>query len=351
MVYQGVAVLPDGLELAYADSGPVSGSSNYTTLILVHGCAFNAHTFERLHERATTFNLRTIAFQRPDYPGSTPFTDNEIAEIREGNEKYLANAQKMMVDFIRYVVKTLEIPVISNLGSVQKGEGISGGLVLVGWSLGAYIPLSVLADPKVVNPEMHGVLEKYLRSVIVYDSPPMTFGIPIPPANPVAGDPTTAAPKPSDFPISITSFFDQPNGWAGDVEAMDRRFAAEKAMWYDWTEEQRNKYVTTSTLMRCEFPTLVEPMQTHFRNNAQKALYDETLAQEFLPNISIGVISVGRSFWHCRWGIWHMEQTYRAKLNEGKKLRKLKAAHLRECNHLAHLENPTLFLDTVKSLI
>jgi len=36
------AQFPGSIELAYIDSGPVPGSSDYTTVVLIHGSAFNA---------------------------------------------------------------------------------------------------------------------------------------------------------------------------------------------------------------------------------------------------------------------------------------------------------------------
>ncbi|KAF9523744.1 hypothetical protein CPB83DRAFT_886742 [Crepidotus variabilis] len=341
MVSQNVAVLPSGLELAYTDSGAVSGSSNYTTLILVHGCGFNARTFETLHDHAATFNLRTIAFQRRDYPGSTPFTDDEITEIQQGSEEYLSKTQNMMIDFIRYVVEKLSIPAIWKLSGQEAGK-LDGGIALLGWSLGSYFPLALFSNPERVTPESRKILGKYLRSLIIYDSPYVALGFPLPSIKPSAGEEESVSP--SDFPAAVSSYFDQPDNWAGDLDQLDQRSKTEKNIWSDWTEEQRNKYVTMSTLLRCEFPTFAGPIQAHFLKNTQKALYDETLAQEYLPDLSIGVLSVGRTLWYCRWMMWHLVQTNREKLDEGKKIRELKTAHLQQYSHLAHMEDPVLFL-------
>lgn len=75
-------------------------------------------------------------------------------------------------------------------------------------------------------------------------------------------------------------------------------------------------------------------MSTQLRQSAEKALFDESLAQTYLPNVSLNLITTGKTFWVCRWGIWNMRKTYDELIKEGKKLRKLKSAHLEECNHL-----------------
>ncbi|KAI0713888.1 hypothetical protein C8Q76DRAFT_732741 [Earliella scabrosa] len=52
------------------DSGAPTGSTDYTTLVLVHGLMWHGANFEKLLPYAKQNNARIIAVNRRDYPGS-----------------------------------------------------------------------------------------------------------------------------------------------------------------------------------------------------------------------------------------------------------------------------------------
>lgn len=116
-------------------------------------------SFEHLHDIAAVHNFRTIALQRRQYPGSTPFTDEELEEIATGSEKYIQKTRKTLIDFIQYVVETLHVPAI---------QDSQGGLALVGWSMASSVSLTVLAGPEGLSSETNEMLKKNLRSIIIY---------------------------------------------------------------------------------------------------------------------------------------------------------------------------------------
>src|ERR1700734_4186284 len=82
------------------DSGPVAGSTNYTTLVIYHGTAFNGSkrflsysaressltrsldSLLKLVPFAAPDNIRLVIVNRRRYAGSTKYTDTEMQELR-----------------------------------------------------------------------------------------------------------------------------------------------------------------------------------------------------------------------------------------------------------------------------
>ncbi|KAG6886754.1 hypothetical protein C0995_005196, partial [Termitomyces sp. Mi166 len=84
MVSSHTYTLTDGINIYFTDSGSPPSSTDYTTLIILHGSAFNGEGFEKMHAFAHGFNLRTVIWNRREYPGSTKYTDVEIDDLHNG---------------------------------------------------------------------------------------------------------------------------------------------------------------------------------------------------------------------------------------------------------------------------
>lgn len=84
-------------------------------------------------------------------------------------------------------------------------------------------------------------------------------------------------------------------------------------------------------------------MQLQFRKSTHNALYNESLAQEFLPDLSIGIIATRKAVWQCRWGVWRLEEIHKEKVQSGQKLRKLQKVFLEESSHFVSLLRLRMF--------
>ncbi|KAG6871570.1 hypothetical protein C0995_002970, partial [Termitomyces sp. Mi166 len=84
MVSSHTYTLTDGINIYFTDSGAPPSSTDYTTLIILHGSAFNGEGFEKMHTFAHGYNLRTVIWNRREYPGSTKYTDAEIDDLHNG---------------------------------------------------------------------------------------------------------------------------------------------------------------------------------------------------------------------------------------------------------------------------
>ncbi len=86
-------------------------------------------TFHKLIPMAAENNLRLVILNRRDYAGSTKYTDEELAELREGKTEFLQRLGSESAYFLAWFIKTNDIPKIG-------ADGKSGGLATIGWSLG-----------------------------------------------------------------------------------------------------------------------------------------------------------------------------------------------------------------------
>jgi len=151
--------------LLYYDSGAPSGSQNYTTIFMIHGHTYHSPIFDPLLPLASKFNLRFVAVTRRDYVGSTPFSQEELDSLRNGD-------MKTKKDFLKQ--RALEVALFMDKFITQNGVpkasagGTEGGIALAGWSIGNVTGLSVVALAKDFPKDLTDRLEPYFKSLILY---------------------------------------------------------------------------------------------------------------------------------------------------------------------------------------
>lgn len=188
--------LPEGSEYSYNDSGPVPGSTDYTTLVTIHGSGFNASkycwphrllcliihigSFVHMHEYAHQRNLRLVNVNRRGYRGSTKFSDADLDDFGGGRQIYHHKLALQLSQFLEHLVLVEKIP----LPDVNRK---SGGIVFLGWSFGNATSLmsipcrsrslnpapygylyTLLSDPDAIPRSVYETIEPYLLSVVLY---------------------------------------------------------------------------------------------------------------------------------------------------------------------------------------
>lgn len=94
------------------------------------GLTFLADTFDALLPLAASRGLRLVLVSRRDYPGSTPYTDEDLREIRSGSRHFLEKLGRELLHLMVWFVKEYNLPRVSNLGGK-----LVGGVALLGWSM------------------------------------------------------------------------------------------------------------------------------------------------------------------------------------------------------------------------
>lgn len=114
-----------------------------------------------MHAHATTNDARVITVQRKDYPGSSAYTDAELDDLKNGSKSTLDGWAVLMANLVNYFVDNLSIPKISD-------DRKTGGIALVGWSMGSATAMSIISDIDIIPKDLHPVLEAYIRDVVLY---------------------------------------------------------------------------------------------------------------------------------------------------------------------------------------
>ncbi|KAI0079434.1 hypothetical protein K474DRAFT_656021 [Panus rudis PR-1116 ss-1] len=164
-----------GTVLHYEDNGPPGASSDYTTLVIIHGVIFHGEIFKRILPYATQNNLRIVRLNMRDYPGSSPYTPEEYALMTSKNVEDQRNFVKQLgeevANFLEWFIQTKNI---SHIVEGVEGAKATGGIALATWSMSSYLSLSLLAY---ADAQARPLLERYLRKIILYDPAALPTGV------------------------------------------------------------------------------------------------------------------------------------------------------------------------------
>ena len=132
---------------------------------------FHPANFKKLLPLAHKYNVRIVLPNRRDYPGSAPFSPEELANLSklanatpgspeavEGTEQEMKARAREVYDYLIDLVKTERIPPV---------QGQTGGIVLAGWSLGATWITALLAHVATF-PVGDIRLSEYVRRLVYY---------------------------------------------------------------------------------------------------------------------------------------------------------------------------------------
>ena len=114
---------------------------------------------------APEHHLRLIAVNMRDYPGSTPNTKEELEDLGNSDPqrqaKYIKSAALQIGTFVAKAITLLSLPAPSSDKDV-------GGVTVLGWSSGTLYMSSLLAHAADLPKEDKVLLEKYLRTVVMF---------------------------------------------------------------------------------------------------------------------------------------------------------------------------------------
>ncbi|KAI0830065.1 hypothetical protein BC628DRAFT_1408261 [Trametes gibbosa] len=177
------------------DSGVPKGSSEYTTVVIVHGYAWHSGIFSKLIPLADAYNIRIILLNRRDYPGAQPYTAAERALLLSVSSDAVDNAADAAVakkngeiflkerarEIYEFLVELVRSKAVHPVDPANK----TGGIVIAGWSFGTVWMLALLTHVASFSEAVEDVdMTKYMRRVVLLDPPHLVFGYPMPSENP-----------------------------------------------------------------------------------------------------------------------------------------------------------------------
>ena len=166
----------ENIEFAYQDSGAPSNKDDYTTIVFIHGHTYHSGTcttyayslslsrkytgaFEKMLQLATAGDYRLIFPNRRLYPGSTPYTAEEIKAMDATNtpENIAAEFEKQGEYLLLFIDK-----IIQQLGLKNVSVG--------GWSLGTSFMNSLVGAIEAVDIETKARVTEHVKALIWWGS-------------------------------------------------------------------------------------------------------------------------------------------------------------------------------------
>ncbi|TCD64176.1 hypothetical protein EIP91_004448 [Steccherinum ochraceum] len=167
-----------GVVFDYDDTGAPPGSTDYTTLVIVHGIQFNNGIFFRLKPYAASANLRLVLLNLREHGRSTPYSDDE-AKILAGSDleqqaAFMKQRVKELAAFFAWFIQKENIPLKKEVNGKK-----TGGFSWIAWSGGNAYSVSFFGFPEVIPEHERQLIERYLRSYVMYDPAHPLVGAPV----------------------------------------------------------------------------------------------------------------------------------------------------------------------------
>ena len=123
--------------------------------------------FRRLLPYANKRNLRLVLLNMRDYPGSSPFTPEEVAGMASKDVQEQAGVIREMgrqiATFLAYFIHKYDIPT----PRITRGKK-NGGLSLLTWSLSNTMSMSLLGNAHTLPKKTKEVLDQYWHTLVMY---------------------------------------------------------------------------------------------------------------------------------------------------------------------------------------
>ncbi|KAF9257850.1 hypothetical protein L218DRAFT_935378 [Marasmius fiardii PR-910] len=349
------------IKLFYTDSGAPPGSNDYTTLLVLHGYGFHGPGFEILQSHCHDYNLRVVVMNRRDYEGSTPYTDSELETVRKGDSIFLNRLAVHLGMFLKQFIEREKIPAVTE---DQKG----GGLAIVGWSLGALFALVPFSVPDLFDKEMRMMMERYVKGLILYDSAYVALGVSIPPDMNLSKffsllrkvdleNPAHSESPEIDFQAVldwVTSYYEYTFSENGiptpeSFEKTGSLGRTEHCLADSWTMTDVLRMIDQRGGDPLRADTLLQASEWEpiIRDARDKALFNESLAQGFLPKLSVLYLQASHSVWTTHLGHMEMYRIYGEHVERKDVVRPIRFVELKGGNHFVHVAQPRLLLEAI----
>ena len=134
---------------------------------MTHPCfTFHIAIFQHILPFAAKYDLRIVLVNRRDYPGSSPYSEQDLALVQKDKDAdsvrsfYRARGEEFAT-FMSWLIDNGSIPPIS-------ADGKKGGVALLAWSAGNAYTIPILAYVDEFPVATREKLEPYFRKLILF---------------------------------------------------------------------------------------------------------------------------------------------------------------------------------------
>ncbi|KAG0699934.1 hypothetical protein DFH29DRAFT_1070433 [Suillus ampliporus] len=340
----------DDISYYYFDSGAVPGDA-YTTLVFIHGMGFNGGAitlygiFRKLFPLAAAHHLRIVSLYRRDYDPTTSFRDADTAGLIsgtvEGQEGFLRSQAVEIATFLVTFAREQSIPL---------AQGISGGIALIGWSLGSLHTHAVVAYLDDLPSDILSDLGKYLHTMVSHDAISMFLGIPNPPNHSVdLWFERDVKVKFNLFCEWTTAYYLHKSVTSGNIDDLEfNKFSDNAHAMHELSSEELAELTSVETFGGSD-TLLLYIQQDVFKTMTRRAIFNTALARRFLPNLRVRYMSGGASSGALVWALYELrkcladpEPMYGP---DAEKARDVKVKFHTEGNHFVFWDEPQVALE------
>ncbi|OSD08611.1 hypothetical protein PYCCODRAFT_1448798 [Trametes coccinea BRFM310] len=328
------------------DTGVPQGSSDYTTLVLIHGYRWQPAIFKRLLPFACKFNTRIVLLARRDYPGASPYTDHERATItRLYNSPRSPTTEVEMAAILTAHGRDVYDFLVDYVAHerIPPAKGCQGGIILVGWSLGATSITALLANLK-SYPVGAVSLDTYVRRVILYETSHIFYAHPYPPEcyQPLHDLSLSPEDGMTLFDRWLSSHFTHGDIWADGPSALAMRTADPEppSLFATFTAEDLAEltYTPPAAPTGSDHQLMIAGMTHGTYGKLKDAAFfpDEPGDAIPWPELEVRMLWGDKSFWESPWGVYLLSRELEEAKKEGRRTRDIELVRFKGANHFAH---------------
>ncbi|TBU24586.1 hypothetical protein BD311DRAFT_701753 [Dichomitus squalens] len=336
------------------DSGAPEGSTDYTTIVLLHGLLWHSTVFAKLVPIAGRFNARVILVNRQDYPGAEPFTLEERAELSKAVEElkknplsardrldaHMKRQAREIYDLLIHLVAEHHIP-------PANFEANTGGIIIGGWSFGAAWMTALLANAASF-PVRDIKLGRYMRRVIIYDTADFVIGFQtLPDAYFPLNDGTLPAEQYAQLMAKwITAYF--PHGDSPEQYEYKTYLTSPPPTFTVMTEEERQSTkhdAPGDSKSGSDYLLMIAARQSGLFDTLRKNALrlpppNASLVGDAWKDVEVRNLLCDRSLWFILWADANLRREVADERKAGIPLRPVTFTRVRGANHFVHWDEP-----------
>ncbi|KAI0669370.1 Alpha/Beta hydrolase protein [Trametes maxima] len=337
---------------AFLDSGAPEGSTDYTTVVILHGWGWHSANFKKLLPLAKHSNARVVLLNRRDYPGSDPYTSEDLARLAHlasapRSEESDADAVSFQGARAREVFDYLEDFVRRE--RVPRAEGSKGGIVLVGWSIGSTLITALLANVGHFPQSADVKLAEYVRRLVLYDASYICYGYAPAPGwwQPLLDITIPETERSARFSEWVTGYFAHGDVFADGASALEFRTPlTEPAPLFTRLSAEE---LAESTYGPPQEPTGSENLIAQasighgtWGKDKDGALYLRDIVEgaDDWRRAEVRHVWCDRSVWEMPWGAKLLVEELEGARKVGKPVRDIAFVRVKGANHFAHWDFP-----------
>ncbi|KAL1950823.1 hypothetical protein VTO73DRAFT_5947 [Trametes versicolor] len=360
----------NGTVLYYEDSGAPAGSTDYITVVLIHGTCFHSAVYRPMIPFAAERNLRFVLLNLRDYPGSSPYSADDMEDMRGSTPQHQMRALQTrgleIAEFVRWFIETEGTPPIRGAAGT---EALVGGVSVLAWSGGTCAAVATFAHADKLPEATRRLFDAHLRSFILYDPSVTVVGEARPPGLGalVRNQAAPSDVQTSEFALTIGSYY-PPFTFPDSIDPPPVYDPPRRAIHLS-ADPVDPKYTPTSTKMGprvlrdVTHPDIFADTQhllwalsfDMYRQNLSRALFDcrfddgSGMLKEVWPALRVHVVWCDRSPGDCLWASAVIHAKY--KDAEPKYRRPVEFHKLEDANHFVHWEEPEKFVTFLAGIV